>query len=130
MMRCRWLIISMALPLLVAGCGRMVVDEVVNWSVNVLAPLQQEIRAPILRETADGCAVDLYVTNSIHRRMSIVVRYRAVGSDGRELPPMEVSGVLATDEAKRLHGDVTHGVACSDVAELVPRDAHLEALRR
>jgi hypothetical protein len=71
-------------------------DGEVRRSTELMVAVADSVPAP--RDTADGCAMDLALTNPYAQRLHVMLTYRALDPDGRELPGFRVGSVVPANQ--------------------------------
>jgi hypothetical protein len=105
-------------PIVCLATACLSIDEEVRRFTELMAGVVNSARA--LRDTADGCAIDLAFTNPYAQPLRVMLTYRAFDPDGRKLPGFRVGGVAPANQHVVLAGESTPGIACATVARLEP----------
>jgi hypothetical protein len=113
-MRIRGVLLLVPILCLATACGS--IDEGVRQFKDLTAAIVSSV--PALRDTDDGCAMDLAFTNPYAQRVRVTLTYRAFDPDGRELPGFRVENVVPANQHTVLAGESTPGIACATVARL------------
>ena len=82
---------------------------------------------PALRDTADGCAADVALSNPYAQRARVILTYCAFDADGRKLPGFRVGSVVPAKQHMVLAGESTPGLACATIARLELHRFELDA---
>jgi len=116
-------LLGLAISLALVACAPT--ETQIREMLTKLDPVIRSIRdGPVLRDTADGCAVDLPFTNPFTQRMQVIVTYGAADADGRELAVLRGEAIIFGGATAVLHGDSSPGLSCATVARVEVR--HLD----
>jgi hypothetical protein len=102
-------VLGLAIAPLLASCALSEV-HIRESGLKLLTVTRGVMEGAVLRDTADGCAVDLFFTNPFGRRMRVIVTYRAVDADEQELAVLRVAGVIDGRATTVFHGESSPGL--------------------
>ena len=118
-------ILSAAVAFLLPGCVPS--EDALRSFVEMMAPVLSNLsERPTLRETPDGCAADLTMTNPDVQSLQVSLSYRAFDANGQELPELRVTGLVPGKVTMVLHGDITPGLACAQIEKIEARNGKLD----